>query len=101
MCVMAGAPLLGQQSAPAATPVVSGKPNPALNGLWDYNDTLSVDASTGQREQAPLSGGRYGRRRRHGPGQRRDDGRGRRRERNDGHDHRRRPCHGRIRRIGR
>jgi len=26
-----------------------------MNGLWDYNDKLSVDAATGQPEQAPLT----------------------------------------------
>jgi hypothetical protein len=26
-----------------------------MNGLWDYNDVLSVDASTGGREQTPLT----------------------------------------------
>ena len=41
-----------QTPAPAkesAAPVV------AMNGSWDYNDKLSVDASTGRPEQAPLS----------------------------------------------
>jgi len=65
MWVTAGAGLFGQQATPvttpAATPVVAGKSNPAMNGLWDYNDMLSVDASTGQREQAPLSGGQRAR----------------------------------------
>jgi len=61
VCLMAGATLLGQQASPAVAPIVSGKPNPAMNGLWDYNDMLSVDAATGQREQAPLGGGQRAR----------------------------------------
>jgi hypothetical protein len=32
-----------------------------MNGLWDYNEKLSVDVSTGQPEQAPLSAGQRAR----------------------------------------
>jgi len=39
---------------PAAAPVLP-RPNPAMSGVWDYNDALSVDAATGRPEQAPLS----------------------------------------------
>jgi hypothetical protein len=44
-----------QAPAPAAAAPVPSRPNPAMNGVWDYNDALSVDAATGRPEQAPLS----------------------------------------------
>jgi len=47
--------LFAQQAAPPAGTPTPPRPNAALNGLWDYNDALSVDAATGEREQAPLS----------------------------------------------
>jgi hypothetical protein len=47
--------LFAQQAAPPAGTPKPPQPNAAMNGLWDYNDTLSLDAATGEREQAPLS----------------------------------------------
>jgi hypothetical protein len=60
LCLTAGVPLMAQQ-APATPPATSAKPNPAMNGLWDYNDVLSLDVATGQREQAPLVNGQRAR----------------------------------------
>jgi len=57
--------LLARQAGQAAATPEPARPNAAMNGLWDYNDKLSVDASTGHPEQAPLSAGQ---RARSGPG---------------------------------
>ena len=49
---LAPTPIEAQAPAPA-----KGSPVPvlAMNGEWDYNDKLSVDAASGRPEQAPLS----------------------------------------------
>jgi hypothetical protein len=47
--------LLAQQAGRGAAAPEPSRPNAGLNGLWDYNEKLSVDAATGQPEQAPLS----------------------------------------------
>lgn len=53
--------LLAQQASPATSAPKPSGPNAGLNGLWDYNEKLSVDAATGQPEQAPLSAGQRAR----------------------------------------
>ncbi len=53
--------LLAQQAGSAAATPEPARPNSGMNGLWDYNDKLSVDAATGQPEQAPLVNGQRSR----------------------------------------